>query len=139
MRNIYVLIALFCFCLTLRAQDDHKSGCHVYVVDEAAVLKLGDRLEDACLKKLKTCPVTEFPVFMPSFEEETDTARTYKFPGLNYIITASVYSTDESLASASGADSLLLSIRVAAKAPLTDRADEFSVRRNLPRLRELRP
>lgn len=111
----------------LFAQDNqHKHGCHVYVVDVAFVSKLADRYEDLCLKDRTKCGVTEFPNFIPTFGEEVDTIKSYKFPGANYTITAGVYFTDESLASASGADSVLLSIRVAEKTSTTERADEHS-------------
>ena len=54
-----------------------------------------------------------FPEFQPTIGEEELTTKTYKFPGSSLIISASVYYTDESMASSQGNDSMLLGIIVA--------------------------
>jgi len=59
---------------------------------------------------------TLFPEFQPMIGEEELTTKSYPFPHSNLVITASVYYTDESMASAKGADSMLVGIVVSAKA-----------------------
>jgi hypothetical protein len=53
-----------------------------------------------------------FPEFQTVIGEEELTTKTYQFPGSKMIITASVYYTDESMASAAGSDSMLLGLVV---------------------------
>jgi hypothetical protein len=57
-----------------------------------------------------------FPEFHPTIGEEELTTRTYPFPKSSLVITASVYYTDESMASAEGSDSMLVGIVVSPKA-----------------------
>jgi hypothetical protein len=59
---------------------------------------------------------TMFPEFRPTIGEEQLTTRTYPFPKNPLVITASVYYTDESMASAEGSDSMLVGIVVSPKA-----------------------
>jgi hypothetical protein len=59
---------------------------------------------------------TVFPEFHPLVGEEEITTKTYPFPGSNLVITASLYYTDESMASAEGADSMLVGIAISPKA-----------------------
>jgi hypothetical protein len=58
---------------------------------------------------------TVFPEFKPAVGEEELTTKTYRFPGNNLMITASVYYTDESMASTGGNDSMLVGIAVSSK------------------------
>jgi len=90
--------------------------CHVYVVDVAkakraaeSFIETGNAEADA---KALSVGQTVFPEFKPLLGEEELTTRTYRFPGSNLIITASVYYTDESMASAEGSDSMLVGIVV---------------------------
>ena len=55
---------------------------------------------------------TVFAEFYPVMGEEELTTKTYRFPGTRLMITASVYYTDESMASAEGSDSMTISIAV---------------------------
>ena len=48
--------------------------------------------------------------------EEELTTKTYPFPHSNLIITASIYYTDESMASSKGVDSMLVGVVVSPKA-----------------------
>jgi hypothetical protein len=94
--------------------------CHVYVVDVAKARKALDEYHDtgnpeADTKTLASAQ-TVFTEFTAVVGEEVLTTKTYQFPGSNLVITASVYYTDESMASSEGADSMLLGIAVSAKA-----------------------
>ena len=90
--------------------------CHVYVVDAAKARKAfadfhetGNPNVDA---KALSVGVTTFPEFRTVSGEEELTTKTYKFPGSKLIITASVYYTDESMASSQTNDSMTLGIKV---------------------------
>lgn len=89
--------------------------CHVYVVDAAkarAELESDSEREDP--NRLAAAQ-TIFPEFRPTIREEELTTKTYRFPGSKLFITASVYYTDESMASAEGEDSMLVGIVVSPK------------------------
>jgi hypothetical protein len=94
--------------------------CHVFVVDVKTSGKAinsfretGDVTADA--KRLSTGQKM-FPEFHPRIGEEELTTKTYKFPGSNLIISASVYYTDESMASSQTNNSMLLGIVVSRRA-----------------------
>jgi len=59
---------------------------------------------------------TVFPEFKATIGEEELTTKTYSFPRRRLIITATVYYTDESMASAEGVDSMLVGIVIGPKA-----------------------
>lgn len=93
--------------------------CHVYVVDVANAQKWNVGSQDP--KTLKDVE-TNFPEFRTDIGEETLTNKTYTFPNNKLIITASVYYTDESMASKRGVDSMMIGIVVAP----TAKEDAFS-------------
>jgi len=113
-RSLHIIIAAFTvlgFAATTQAQGD---VCHVYVVDSA----LAERFRNAPEKeqaRLAKAAETIFPEFHPTIGEEELTTKTYRFPRSNLFITASVFYTDESMASAQGRDSMLVGIVVSAK------------------------
>jgi hypothetical protein len=82
--------------------------CHVYVVD---VQKARAEYEAGNVKAL-TAAQKVFPEFFPKIGEEELTTKTYPFPGSKLVITASVYYTDESMASAETSDSMLVGVAV---------------------------
>ena len=97
--------------------------CHVYVVDLAGssrALKTAAESEEALAKALSAAQ-TIFPEFQPTIGEEELTTKHYTFPGRKLVITASVYYTDESMASHgerasdSRNDSMLIGIVVASR------------------------
>jgi hypothetical protein len=59
---------------------------------------------------------TVFPEFRPKIAEEELTTKTYPFPESNLTITASVYYTDESMASVHGSDSMLVGVVISPQA-----------------------
>ena len=116
--NLTILLVLS----TAGAQS-RSDICHVYVVDVAKARKVaanfnetGDAEAD---KKALSVGQTLFPEFHTVVGEEELTTKTYRFPGSNLIITASVYYTDESMESTEGSDSMLVGIVLSPK-PLRD-------------------
>ena len=94
-----VLATMMALCVVaLAPAQARKDACHVYVVDVARGTQ------------------KVFAEFRPVIGEEELTTKTYRFPRSRLTITASVYYTDESMASASGADSMMVGIVVAPKA-----------------------
>jgi hypothetical protein len=86
--------------------------CHVYVVDVEKARKADNKnsnKNDTSRNDVETV----FPEFRTDIGEETLTTKTFPFPKSRLIITASVYYTDESMASKRGVDSVLLGIVVA--------------------------
>ena len=101
-------------------------ACHVYVLDLAKssrALKIAEKAEsEAAVAKALASAQTIFPEFRPAIGEEELTTKHYSFPGSKLVITASVYYTDESMAShgeeaaSSRNDSMLIGITVANRA-----------------------
>jgi hypothetical protein len=80
-----------------------NDACHVYVVDVAKSRRAFERFretgdEEADAKALSVGQ-TVFTEFFPAIGEEELTTKHYPFPGSRLVITASVFYTDESLAS----------------------------------------
>lgn len=94
--------------------------CHVYVVDVTKAREALDDYRDTgnpeVNSKSMAASQTIFPEFRTAIGEEVLTTKTYPFPRSNLIITASVYYTDESMASSQGVDSMLLGIAVSPSA-----------------------
>src|ERR1044071_151255 len=90
--------------------------CHVYVVDVAKARKAQEEYSDTPseqTEKRALAAQVVFPEFYTTRGEEELTTKSYRFPGSGLYITASVFYTDESMASAAGADSMLLAAAVA--------------------------
>lgn len=104
----------------IAAAQSTSDACHVYLIDREAALKASDEYDRATTdeqrKKVLSGGVSILGEFSPKVREEELTTKTYTIPGSNYIITASVFYTDEMMASATTADSMLLGIVVADKA-----------------------
>lgn len=107
------------------AAQTQADTCHVYVVDLAKstrALKAVEKAEsEEALAKALSAAQTILPEFQPTIGEEELTTKHYTFPGSKLVITASVYYTDESMAShGEGAtdsrnDSMLVGIVVASR------------------------
>ena len=100
--------------------------CHVYVVDAAKARRalrgyLNSQDDEKEERALAAAQVV-FPDFYTTLGEEELTTKTYRFPGSRLHITASVFYTDESMASAAGADSMQLAVAVSRR-PLRDAFD----------------
>jgi hypothetical protein len=87
--------------------------CHVYVVDTALAKKAAEADEDAgaAAKAIKI-----LGEFKPKIGEEELTTVHYSFPGTKWIVTASVFYTDESMASKKSQDSMQVGIVIAPNA-----------------------
>ena len=112
--NLVILLLLG----TASAQSQ-SDLCHVYVLDVAKARRAaetftetGNATADA---KALSVGQTVFAEFNPVMGEEELTTKTYRFPGTRLMITASVYYTDESMASAEGSDSMTIGIAVSPK------------------------
>jgi hypothetical protein len=123
MKNrLFICATLILFCApALAAGQTLSDYCHVYLIDikmaEKAAQKYptGDNQEDA---KLLTSGISIVGRFSPKISEEKLTTRTYKLPGADQIITASVFYTDESMDStrSNTVNSMLVGIAVSKKA-----------------------
>jgi hypothetical protein len=88
--------------------------CHVYVVDVETARKA--LATGNVNPNTKPPGLTVFPEFRSVIGEEELTTRSYPFPGNKLVITASVFYTDESMASTEGVDSMQVGIAVSEKA-----------------------
>jgi hypothetical protein len=103
---VVVLLMLLAVSSVVIAQST-EDVCHVYVIDGAKARRAldnfratGDEEADArAFAKASSVGVTVFPEFRTHFAEEQLTTKHYPFPGSRLVITASVYYTDESMAS----------------------------------------
>ena len=116
-----IIAKLIVLCLSsIVVAQTRSDACHVYVVDVAKGRKAFEDFREtgnakADARALSVGQVV-FPEFRPVIGEEELTTKSYPFPGSNLIITASVYYTDESMASAEGADSMLVGVVISPKA-----------------------
>jgi hypothetical protein len=120
MKRIIIVELTLLFATSLAGAQTRSDVCHVYVVDVAKATKAAEsfRESDAAEADAKALSAgqTVFPEFRPVIGEEELTTRTYRFPGTNLTITASVYYTDESMASIHGSDSMQVGIVVSPRA-----------------------
>ena len=110
MRSVLLIVFIALLGPSVPAQEQ-SDVCHVYVVD---VAKAQVAYESGDEKRMAAAQIV-FPVFKPTIGEEELTTKTYSFPNSKFVITASVFYTDESIVSATGADSILVAIVVSAK------------------------
>jgi hypothetical protein len=120
MKQITIAQLMILLTTSLAGAQTRSDVCHVYVVDVAKATKAASSFRETgdaeADKKALATGQTVFPEFRPVIGEEELTTRTYRFPGSNLMITASVYYTDESMASVRGADSMLVGIVVSPRA-----------------------
>lgn len=109
-----LMILLMIGAANAQSQSD---VCHVYVLDVAKARRVAETFTEtgnaAADAKALSGIETRFPEFYPVMGEEELTTKTYRFPGARLMITASVYYTDESMASGEGSDSMTIGIAVA--------------------------
>jgi hypothetical protein len=119
--KILILANLLILSLSsIAVAQNQGDRCHVYVVDVEKARKAFDNFREtgdaAADAKALSVGQTVFPEFRTVIGEEKLTTKSYPFPESKLIITASVFYTDESMASSEGADSMLLGIIVSPKA-----------------------
>lgn len=123
--NAVLLLCALSAVTTASAQSDSDT-CHVYVVDVKATRQFRAKADlDSLTKKSreeqeKLIEVAglgkQFEEFPTTVGEEEMTTKTYVMPRSKLVITASVFYTDESMASKGHQDSMLLAISVGPKA-----------------------
>lgn len=120
MRRIIIAKLIVFLLLGIAEARSRSDVCHVYVVDVAKARKASESFRETgsaeADAKALSAGQTVFPEFRPVMGEEELTTKTYRFPGNDLTITASVYYTDESMASAEVADSMLVGIVTSPKA-----------------------
>jgi hypothetical protein len=106
--------------LTVATAQTRVDRCHVFVVDVKKAGKAINGFRETGNAGIDAKAVSigqkMFPEFRPLIGEEELTTKTYRFPRSNLIITASVFYTDESMASSQTNDSMLLGIVVSRRA-----------------------
>ncbi len=126
----FLQTAFVCLCLLLAVSvavaQSKSDRCHVYVVDVKATLQFREKTDvNAFMQKPKKEQEAiinaaglgkTYDEFLTKVGEEELTTRTYPFPNGKLVISASVFYTDESMASTGKSDSVLLAISLAAKA-----------------------
>ena len=118
--KFFLISLITLLSVNVATAQKNNDRCHVYVVDVEKTQKIledfkttGNSVTDA---KLLAAGQTVLPEFRPVIGEEELTTKSYPFPESDLIITASVYYTDESMASSRGNDSMQLGIVVSSKA-----------------------
>lgn len=116
MKRVVIANLILVLGVSTAGAQSRTDVCHVYVLDVAKArqavatfIETGNEEADA---KALSAGQTVFPEFKPVVGEEELTTKTYRFPGSSLMITASVFYTDESMASAEGSDSMLVGIAV---------------------------
>jgi hypothetical protein len=122
-------VILSCFSLFSASSALAQSSgdtCHVYVLDLKATARFREKTDFAeFVKKSKQEQEAimsaagvgkQFDAFTTKIAEEELTTKSYPFPGGKQVITASVFYTDESMASTGHPESVLMGIVVGAKA-----------------------
>ena len=98
-----VLLTLICASPCVAQQDDSYFSCIVSYVD----------VKPKRYKDLKGAPVKEIGRFeVNEIGEEETITRAFRFPHSKWFIVASLFATDESMASGSGGDSLMLTLEL---------------------------
>ena len=114
MKRIIIAKLMVFWLLSLAEAQPRSDVCHVYVVDVAQARKAVESFRESGSAEADAKALakgqTVFPEFRPVKGEEELTTKTYRLSGTSLIITASVYYTDESMASAEGADSMLVGV-----------------------------
>ena len=114
MRSIIIANLIILLLLGIAEAQTRRDVCHVYLVDVAQARQAAESFRETGSAEVDAKALskgqTVFPEFRPVKGEEELTTKTYRLPGSSLIITASVYYTDESMASADGADSMLVGV-----------------------------
>jgi Ni/Co efflux regulator RcnB len=140
-RLLAALLAALAAACVASAQTDAAAArtqadgdlCHVYVVDVLKARKAQDEYRDTGDPERDSRALLAAQVVFPEFRttrgEEELTKKTYRFPRSRLFITASVFYTDEMMASAAGVDSMLLSLTLSRRALRTE-GDIFDAENN---------
>jgi hypothetical protein len=117
MRKIFLTVLIALSCGVVSSAQSRGDLCHVYVLDVETARKAFESFsETGRIASRVATGQTVFPEFRSVIGEEELTTKTYPFPGQKLVITASVFYTDESMASSEGVDSMLIAVAVSEKA-----------------------
>ncbi|MBL8149156.1 MAG: hypothetical protein JNN15_04430 [Blastocatellia bacterium] len=149
MKWLLALAFLLCFSTSIAAQT-YSDDCEVYLVDKKEAEKLLKLLESGASEQEMAKQGAKSTIILGKFSttigEEELTTKSYKFPGTKLFVTASVFYTDESMASEGTSSSMLVGIVLGPReypdatlapnnsmAEVSQRDESFSVRvkRNL--------
>jgi hypothetical protein len=107
------------------AAQTNTDTCHVYIIDNKATAEFREKTDFGAFAKkskqeqeaiLNAAGVGKtFDAFTTKVGEEELTTKTFPFPKGKYVITASIFYTDESLVSTNTQDSMLMAITVGPK------------------------
>ena len=116
MKRLLILNLLILLMVGIVSPQSQSDACHVYVLDVAKARRAAETFTEtgnaAADAKGLSVGQTVFAEFYPVMGEEELTTKSYRFPGARLMITASVYYTDESMASSEGSDSMTIAIAV---------------------------
>jgi hypothetical protein len=119
MKRIVIPNLLILLLLGSANAQSQSDVCHVYLLDVAKARRATENFTEtgnaAADAKALSGIQTVFPEFFPVMGEEELTTKSYRFPGARLMITASIYYTDESMASTEGSDSMTIGIAVSPK------------------------
>ncbi|MDQ5845092.1 MAG: hypothetical protein M3539_07325 [Acidobacteriota bacterium] len=119
MRTVVFAKLMLLLMLGAASAQSQRDVCHVYVLDVAKARRAAESFTEtgnaAVDAKALSVGQTVFAEFSPVMGEEELTTKSYRFPGTRLMITASVYYTDESMASAEGSDSMTIGIAVSSR------------------------
>ena len=96
-KSIYLSCLLFLCCSPALAQSGNSDRCVVTVAD------------------MKTKKAVQVGTFTTIIAEEELTTKAFRLPRSNFYVVASVFYTDESMASEKGADSISLELALSRK------------------------
>lgn len=114
--TLLAALAAFSAAGAANAQEARGDLCRVYVVDVAKTLKAErehrERYDIERKERALAAALITLSEFSTVIGEEELTTKTYRFPKSRLYITASVFYTDESMASEVGSDSVMLSVAI---------------------------
>lgn len=118
-KAIFLLTVILAATLSVKASEDWSDACHVYIIDVEKAEKLSDAAMSSKSKheaeKIVSKYVTMLGEFKTTVGEEETTTKVYKIPNSNLLVTASVFYTDEMMASTDTVESMSLGLAVANK------------------------
>ena len=128
MKKLLLFVVSFVLALPMSSNSSSSpkgNKCHVYILDVEKLTKFRETIDLDKFSKLSkeeqekvsaNSGLTMFGEFETKLCEECTTTKTYNFPGSELKITATVFYTDESMASITTVESMLVGIAIDKKA-----------------------
>ena len=105
MRFLHIIAIILACAFITAAQSYDSDRCVLSTLDISGI-------NDKNLEKMRDVPEKPLGTFETVIAEDTLTTRVYRLPRTNLFVIASVYYTDESMASKTGADSISLELLI---------------------------